>query len=516
MFCKWCGLESETTDVCSWCRQPFTTSTDSPSPSPPEPAESEVTAEPIEVSPVQQFVEEALPSAAAPLAGPSDIDDDLPPIARAIPPPLPPTQAPTDIGKAFGPTGTQAPEERPDLQAIPIKRAPGGGPPPPVSPISTPPAPSVNPPQIPSVAPAMPPSAQPAYRAPLAESAPESSLSAPTPVDRTPQPLGDILEDEPQIGAAPMRPTGTVESPARGAQRAAPSAQPSTTGTATATRTATRVYCRWCGMESETADICSWCRKDVAIKPLPRPVEALKRGPQPVKKGPQRKEIKPPPAAPAEGNGNGIAAGVPAIGTFTAQKSRYYPEKVYDPVSGAHYDADTGVAEVLPQLGEEYDRDTEPIYPLNQLAINLAILIGLAVLGALTVQRNPEWYLSLLGVTNFAAGMIMPILRTVPFGDDDSTDIGVVIALILILGPLVGAILYFFYCFVKQDFSPGMVGVFVSYLVLRLALDAVLGIPIAKIMPWYEFTPETIGAQIMPFVTIAGWYAADVFHKPDE
>src|SRR5438067_9228206 len=23
MFCKWCGLESETNDVCSWCRKPF-------------------------------------------------------------------------------------------------------------------------------------------------------------------------------------------------------------------------------------------------------------------------------------------------------------------------------------------------------------------------------------------------------------------------------------------------------------------------------------------------------------
>src|SRR5579871_4042907 len=25
MFCKWCGMESETTDHCSWCRRAFTT-----------------------------------------------------------------------------------------------------------------------------------------------------------------------------------------------------------------------------------------------------------------------------------------------------------------------------------------------------------------------------------------------------------------------------------------------------------------------------------------------------------
>src|SRR5258708_26823203 len=23
MFCKWCGLESETSDICSWCNRPF-------------------------------------------------------------------------------------------------------------------------------------------------------------------------------------------------------------------------------------------------------------------------------------------------------------------------------------------------------------------------------------------------------------------------------------------------------------------------------------------------------------
>ncbi len=517
MFCKWCGLESETADFCSWCRQPFTTpATPSPPPSDSEIAAPLLPADSAEAAPTQPSSAEPVLSAPGLLGGPLDVEDDLPLIARAAPPPLPPAQAPpADTGLRT--TGPQTPEDRPDLQAIPIKRAPSDGLPPSVIPISQPtarpsaPPPSITPPSIPPVS-APPPS----NVTPLVEAYPDAVAPTSPQVDRAPQLLGDAIEVEPQIGAAPARPAGPSESPTRGPQRTTPSPQPLTGGTATATRTATRVYCRWCGMESDTPDVCSWCRKDLSFKPIPKPVEALNRGPEPVKKGLQRKEVKSPPPAPAEGNGNGAAAGVPAIGTFTAQKSRYYPEKVYDPVSGAHYDADTGVAEPPPRVGEDSDRDIEPIYPLNQLAINLAILIGLAVIGALTVRSHPDWYLSLLGVTNFLAGMIMPMLRTVPFGDDDSTDIGVVIALILILGPFVGAILYFFFCFVKQDFSPGMVGVFVSYLVLRFALDAVLGLPIAKIMPWYEFTPETIGAQIMPFVTIAGWYAADVFHKPDE
>jgi hypothetical protein len=235
-----------------------------------------------------------------------------------------------------------------------------------------------------------------------------------------------------------------------------------------------------------------------------------------VKHGLKRKELRAEPPLTTEGNGHGVATGVPELGSFTAQKSRYYPDKVYDPVSGAHYDADTGRAEAPPQPEEDQDLEPEVIYPLNQLAINVAVLIGLAVVAALMLQRQPDWYLTLLGITNFAAGMAMPLLRVVPFGEDDSSDIGVVIGLVLILGPLVGSILYFFLCIVKQDFSPAMVGVFVSYLVLRFAADLTVGLPIAKIMPWYEFTPETVGAQIMPFVTIAGWYAAGMFHKPDE
>lgn len=200
------------------------------------------------------------------------------------------------------------------------------------------------------------------------------------------------------------------------------------------------------------------------------------------------------------------------MGTFTATQSKYYGDKVLDPISGAHYDADTG---------EALDTDVEPIETeevnqLQQVIYNITWLVILTVSGIAIVYSNPGAYLITLGVTNFLAGIAMPILRTVEFAEDDSTDVALALALILILGPFVGGLLYAFICMVRSEAVPSMVGVFISYLVLRIALDAAAGIPFNKIMPWNEFTLTTVAAQLMPIAAIAGWLAAFPFHQPDE
>ena len=214
-------------------------------------------------------------------------------------------------------------------------------------------------------------------------------------------------------------------------------------------------------------------------------------------------------------NGSGHVApppAVPQLGTFTAQKSKYYSDKVMDPVSGAHYDADTGKTiegDILPI-------EIEEVNEVRQLVINSAFLIVMAGIAFFIAKNNTSSYLVLLGVTNFAAGIAMPLFRTVPFAEEDSEDLPWFLGLCIILGPLVGAILYGFICMVRQNFSAGTIGVFVSYLVLRFTLDAATGHALQKIMPFNEFTGETLGAQAMILVTLMGWYAAAPFHKPDE
>jgi len=66
------------------------------------------------------------------------------------------------------------------------------------------------------------------------------------------------------------------------------------------------------------------------------------------------------------------------------------------------------------------------------------------------------------------------------------------------------------------ELQRGTIGVYVSYLVLRITLDAATGHSFQKIMPFSDFDPMTVGAQAMILVTLVGWYAAAPFHKPDE
>src|SRR2546427_8526136 len=44
IFCKWCGLESETDGACSWCRRPFSTSAAQPTEAPSEMTDGQASA----------------------------------------------------------------------------------------------------------------------------------------------------------------------------------------------------------------------------------------------------------------------------------------------------------------------------------------------------------------------------------------------------------------------------------------------------------------------------------------
>ncbi len=631
MFCKWCGLESETSDVCSWCRRPFSATI----PAPPASELAAAADTPPTDRPPPQILSSPPPAVTSPISSPlvdyDDLDDDFspvpfgagsvrpaapaappsqgysipaqpaPPVRRSdpalprasqpdvpaaplmsapatpTPPPTtqPPAPAPLPISPGRGGPGyTPAPprhpgDDRPQLEAIPIKRT---GPP---AGQSVPVIPIVRPPVVPPAPPAAGATAPPAGGrelsvgpTPIAPIQPPTQYpsTAPPPVNRTadvplrpePVPLGDAAQLEPEppaaggqapveLGLAPLAepepddfapPPAVVRRPFEvGAAPAQirPSVPPPG-------RTATlppvggvggrTYYCRWCGMESDTPDSCSWCRRDLRNMPsagVRGPgIVTSKHGPA-SKRGPIRQPTRPAPApaktAPANNGAPGAPAArtaspaVPQMGTFTAQKSKYYSDKVMDPVSGAHYDADTGKTveqEVEPTEIEEIDLP-------RQLVINITFLVVLAGIAAVIAHASPSLYLVLLGVSNLGAGMMMPLLRTVPFAEDDSGDLGWFLGLTLILGPFVGGITYAFVGMARGgDWNPGIVGLYISYLVLRFALDIgsghlfVAGTSRLAIMPFSSFDGVTIAAQAMIFLTLAGWYAAYIFHKPDE
>lgn len=275
-------------------------------------------------------------------------------------------------------------------------------------------------------------------------------------------------------------------------------------------------------MESDTPDVCSWCHRD--LRNIPQAsvhVVTTRHAAPPPRRAPARQTVvKPEPApapprtAPSAGsNGSAPSPGVPQLGTFSAQKSKYYADKVLDPVSGAHYDADTGEPEAEEVVPIEVEEVNMPV----QVAINLVLLGGIAAIAALFVHLNKDLYLAVMAVSNLLAGMAMPLLRTVPFGEDDSSDLPIFLGCTLLLGPFVGALVYGILGVLKQDANPAIVGAYISYLVIRIAMDASIGQSITKLLPFNDTSWQVMIVQLaMPLVTVAGWYAAGMFHKPDE
>ncbi len=616
MFCKWCGLESETSNVCNWCRKPFAAPLAAregpsapepsapPSPQPPNqnvgspPAMRGQTAGPVALgsfddldddfspspfgSPIRPIAPQATPlppparpSPPAPTPLPANLTIAPPPAANRTPvsPPLPPSAAQPPVplartlpqppispgrgGPGYTPPAPRpAVDDRPPLEAIPNTRTGGAGnaPPPPVIPISRPPAapPAAGPP-LPAARPVLPLAGGPSSPVtPIAETPPPPAGAAPAPVRPGPAPLVDPLPDMPakatpavDIGDLGLKPLGETDlddvaplqvpgrvldlggsgPPPQPRVGSAPSAPPPPTraGVATAPRPSggRTWYCRWCGLESETADHCSWCRKDLRNLPSGHgkgPAVVAGRHAPPAKKGPTRIPAKPQEQVtqkrdekPASPNGGTAPPLAPQLGTFTPQKSKYYSDMVMDPISGTHYDADTGTAEpdLAPIQVEEID-DTK------QVLINLGVLLLIALVGAAVVSAFPASFIAVLAIANFSAGISMPILRTVPFAEEDFGDGPLAIALIVLLGPFAGGIVYGVKWMIQSGGNPGVAGVFVSSVVLRAVLGIMAGVPLSYILPFRDLTALSMIAQWIPLIAIAGWLAAAPFHKPDE
>jgi hypothetical protein len=223
----------------------------------------------------------------------------------------------------------------------------------------------------------------------------------------------------------------------------------------------------------------------------------------------------PTPARPAQTpSGNGA----PVLGTFQAQKSKYYADKVMDTISGTHYDADTGQAtDANVVMVEDLARD-ERQEQIKSTANYLGSLALLATLASVAVHFVPSWYLGLMAVSNFVACMLMTVMRVVPFSDDDSSDMPLALALFLLAGPFVGFIAYIILGIMKQDANPAIIGIFITYLCIRIPLDLVYGASLSNLfnLPFADITPAGLATMWMTFAGLLGWLCANMFHKTDE
>ncbi len=638
MFCKWCGLESDTTDICSWCGKPFGASASNAS------AKADQSPDPIEPGPSvtspKTFVSPSRSSSGplnrfVPLGdGFDDLDDDLTPeiMNKSVAPPAavrasvapqvtvtPPTVTPPTVlppaaipprtvmtPPTFSPNARPVSQpnpqsgQTPPMEAIPLRGMGGNSPVPPMIPIATrlgqprpglpvqPPPPSAAPPVAKQSTAPNPPLARPTFTQPATPAMPptvvapivvespfsESPVVAPldAPVDMPPTfaaPVAPVEAEAPKVNDRPvLQPLATVEdedepAPMIGGNRvssspvasskpeqlnAPPPVPPRVPGASPVQPPPPRQsspmvpakggrtwYCRWCGMQSEAAEACTWCKKDLrnlanntgqvhvtttkskgGSKRLPAPKPMKKSAP--VSTPAPKKNVGYKPAS-TNGGAAAVQAGpaaAPQLGTFQAVKNKYYSDKVVDPISGAIYEADTGKAEQKISADKIVVEETNDV---KQAAINFGILVVLAGLAAVIASKVPGSYLLTMGITCFIAGLIMPLLRSVPFMADEGGDVALAMGLILILGPFVGAIAYVVLGVIRGgDFNPAIVGVFVSALIVRIAVDLGSSRPIFELIstPIPALTFINYAVRSMPLVTLLGWMLGDVFKRHDE
>ncbi len=449
MFCKWCGMESDTEEICSWCGAALTPAgvaqVEKQKQASTEIAETE-TAEEGETPAISsqditnQSESGLLSRTARPLVSPDD----------------------TSSSEEVQSTSTENVEEyqRPIPRSLsgdadsgaktpPKKVLPGMPPPPRRSGVVPPPIIVPKP-----VTPIFSASAPVEPKEPLIREAPLVSK-----METVDQPKPEILYKPSPLNKE-IEKTGEPAS----VEPKAETAQPVETET-----TGKTWYCRWCGMESVSPDICSWCHKDLTALPEITPREK-------------------PESAPASAETKSSAPSAPT------QPSKESNSRAF----------------ILQEETVLYRK-----YLLTRSIQYLGCLVVIVILSLLVLRQLPSTYLFVMGAANFASCILMPLIGVAPFGEDDSEDIALGLGLFLIMGPLAGGIIYSVIGMIKQSVNPAIIGVLLTYLIIRLNLDVFLHRSLEFMLPWQGGIAE-YAPQALILAGIAGWYAAGVFHKHDE
>ena len=484
MLCKWCGMESAKADQCSWCHRPFTaTTSEGTEPSTPvvrsgsrppvslrrqtlsEPEEEAVDESDDEVGigsapkPVAPETPPLLLSHESPQATPRTIIGLKRPGGLNTPPPQSNTRPP------LSPPATKAAAQSP----TPPARIPAPG----IVGMKRPPAPGV-----------------PIARPDLGASSNKTQVPANVPVQMNPVPQNrpalphlrqDLSQSENTTPTVPTRPS-------------APSNRPSVPASMLEGSTPSSGVSLFPEGEEETGGLAAGI------------------------------------SAPKD-HSNGVSAAeahVPQIGSFNAQQSKYYTDQVIDTVSGTHYDANSGRPTNY-RKGPEADivlnwddaaRDPSSSTVTRFLLIYAAIL---ATVGVFSYASKSFFPIPLMCIGLFSAGILMPVMRAVPWQRDDSDDVIWFALFNVVFGPGIGLIMYSILGIIKQGVNPAMVGCFIATLLMHIIVFVAL-LPSQLI----QFQPPILqhgGAFNLTYLlvnagtgllTLIGWYCANFFHKLDE
>jgi hypothetical protein len=222
---------------------------------------------------------------------------------------------------------------------------------------------------------------------------------------------------------------------------------------------------------------------------------------------------------------------VPPFGMFPSEKSKYYPGQMVDPVSGTHYDSENGMPTHVHTNGNgrsrpqdivlHWDDAAAPARANRDLVIRfLAAFGGILVVAGLVAHLLPEIYAIPLVLAQFLGALLLPVMRVVPWADEDADDVFLFLLLTLAGGPLVALVVYGVISALRQNTNPAILGCLSIALVARLVIGSAAGgfawgalNPFAQVgkFDWHLLLVNWSG-----LAALAGWYAASVFHKLDE
>ncbi len=217
---------------------------------------------------------------------------------------------------------------------------------------------------------------------------------------------------------------------------------------------------------------------------------------------------------------------VPTLGTFTATNSKYYSGQVIDAVSGTHYDAATGQVTAGPAAARrepdiEFHWDDNEVGSTRQLSRYAAFFAALLLVTGLCAHLFQAFYVIPLVLAQLAAGLLLPVMRVVPWQDEDSDDLWWLLGFSLVFGPGIGLIAYGVKALLLQEYNTAVIGIFIVGLLIYLAtMIGAGGFTMLELAPpWTQVSKygiEQLFVNWTVLVAMAGWFLGNVFHKFDQ
>ncbi|HZO89704.1 MAG TPA: hypothetical protein VFB38_15350 [Chthonomonadaceae bacterium] len=219
---------------------------------------------------------------------------------------------------------------------------------------------------------------------------------------------------------------------------------------------------------------------------------------------------------------------VPPFGTFQPVKSKYYTGQVIDPISGTHYDAETGLptnvngSHPASKNGQDIvlHWDDSPAMDAMQLMRYAGVFALILAVAGFMAHALPNLYVVPLLASQFLGGLLLPLMKVVPWAEDDSDHIFLFFLLTLALGPMVALIAYGVISLLRQDASPGMVGCLSVAFLAQVAVGMAAGdFSWSRLTPFSQMGHFEVGTLFLNWsglLALAGWYTASIFRRPDE